>query len=142
MTRMYERKPEGWVSCPGYGAHEGKCGRTNYSARGLCGACTQRRRTELNPDGDVSARLKRRYSMTLEEYKALIERQAGKCQLCARKLTFEIGRSSTRAVVDHCHKTKAVRGILCQRCNVAVGFYERIKSEPDWHAAIDDYLRR
>ena len=63
-----------------------------------------------------------RYGLTLEDYRAMREKQGGKCAACADP-TSERGaeRSSTTEHVDHCHATGKVRGLLCARCNVALG---------------------
>jgi hypothetical protein len=37
-----------------------------------------------------------------------------KCQICA---------STKRLSIDHDHKTKKVRGILCSLCNTGLGFF-------------------
>ncbi|KPC89946.1 hypothetical protein ADL27_38495 [Streptomyces sp. NRRL F-6602] len=39
-------------------------------------------------------------------------------------------------VVDHCHATGRVRGLLCQGCNVAVGFVE----SPEWLSSTIEYI--
>ena len=41
--------------------------------------------------------------------------------------------------VDHCHKTKAVRGILCNRCNTVLGL---CKDDDKLLSALAGYLRR
>lgn len=46
----------------------------------------------------------------------MIERQQGKCAIC--------GRSDVRLVVEHNHTTKAIRGLVCDLCNHAVGYLE------------------
>ena len=51
-----------------------------------------------------------RYGITPYEYDALMEKQGGKCAIC--------DEPPKRPVVDHCHKTNAVRGILCHACNI------------------------
>jgi hypothetical protein len=44
-------------------------------------------------------------------YKVLLELQGGKCAICRAR------PKSKRLAVDHDHKTGAVRGLLCSRCN-------------------------
>ena len=65
---------------------------------------------------------KRMYGMSLEEYSILLETQQNKCKLCYRDITIE-GLGPDRAVVDHCHKDGHVRGILCNECNRALGYF-------------------
>lgn len=58
-----------------------------------------------------SAMIERTYGLTREDYDALLEAQGGKCAICRRR------PKSKRLAVDHDHKTGAVRGLLCSRCN-------------------------
>ena len=53
--------------------------------------------------------------ITYEEYQALLEQQGGVCALCGGV------NPRVRLVVDHCHRTNRVRGLLCTGCNVALG---------------------
>lgn len=46
----------------------------------------------------------------------MYERQDGRCAVCKK--------SFPRLDVDHDHATGLVRGLLCRRCNLAVGFIE------------------
>lgn len=57
--------------------------------------------------------LSARYGMTEADYQAMLAKQHGKCALCECRLT-----EAVRPVVDHCHNTGKVRGILCHECNV------------------------
>ncbi|QUI30668.1 endonuclease VII domain-containing protein [Streptomyces alfalfae] len=57
-----------------------------------------------------NARLQATYSLTAEEYQALFEYQGGRCAICRETRQRNLA-------VDHCHKTEAIRGLLCQRCN-------------------------
>lgn len=40
------------------------------------------------------------------------EEQQGKCGIC---------KESKKLFVDHCHKTRKVRGLLCSKCNLIIG---------------------
>ena len=55
------------------------------------------------------------------------------CLICGEE---EFSRSEKRHHVDHCHKTGKVRGLLCQRCNLKLGWYEKYQDQ------INSYLMR
>lgn len=55
----------------------------------------------------------------------LYEKQGGRCAISNKPIT--IGRkkgADNHAVVDHCHQTGKVRGLLCPRTNIAMGIFE------------------
>ena len=52
----------------------------------------------------------------------LHESQGGKCVLCSAEVDMFAGAKGGQ--VDHDHKTGRVRGVLCLKCNVAVGLIE------------------
>ena len=54
------------------------------------------------------------YHIRLSEYKEMLESQNGVCALCKQKDTNKLS-------VDHNHETGKVRGLLCTRCNWALG---------------------
>jgi hypothetical protein len=84
-------------------------------------------------DQNENWRLKCAYGITLEDKRTMLEAQNGKCAICDRKVS---GKS---AHVDHDHETGQVRGILCHKCNVAIGLFgDEIRNLTK---AID-YLRR
>lgn len=61
--------------------------------------------------------LKKTYGITVAEYQALFSGQSGRCRICERhQLEF-----NKALAVDHCHKTGAIRGLLCSACNCALG---------------------
>jgi hypothetical protein len=63
------------------------------------------------------ASLKHRYGLTPEEFDALLTKQNNECAIC---YSPEPGASWH---IDHCHDTGRVRGVLCQRCNMALGLF-------------------
>ena len=66
------------------------------------------------------ANLRKSFGMTLEQYNKLFEKQDGKCACCGVH-QLELDRA---LAVDHCHETKMVRGLLCNRCNRVLGMVE------------------
>ena len=60
--------------------------------------------------------LSRRYALTPQEVAELKEQQGGVCAIC--------GKVPERWVVDHCHATGKVRGLLCHRCNIHLPIIE------------------
>ena len=64
--------------------------------------------------------LQRLYGITLADYDKMYISQNGCCAICKihqseDKLTF---------CVDHCHITGKVRGLLCSKCNKAIGLFK------------------
>lgn len=78
----------------------------------------------------------KRYGLSKEHYLQLLKDQDGKCAICGCGL----GRAKQKSPdVDHCHKTKRVRGILCRQCNMAIGL---MKDSDIRLTAAADYIRR
>ena len=64
--------------------------------------------------------LKLRYGVSEKDYEKMLEEQGGVCKVCGK---FELRSKSKYMVVDHCHTTGDVRGILCHKCNTALGLF-------------------
>lgn len=60
--------------------------------------------------------LKRKYGITGTAYAEILQAQDGRCAICR---TDDPGARSFH--VDHDHETDIVRGLLCSRCNTALG---------------------
>lgn len=69
--------------------------------------------------------LQRSYNISKADYLAMSEKQGGVCAICQRPEQATRGTgASIRLSVDHDHKTHIVRGLLCQKCNAAVGMLD------------------
>jgi len=77
-----------------------------------------------------------RYGITVEQYKAMVDEQEGLCAICG---TSEPGEWFTRLVVDHCHSTGKVRGLLCAKCNRGLG---QFKDNPQMLRSAIAYLEK
>lgn len=78
----------------------------------------ERGRERHDPIKHKDQRLKMTYGITLEEYKELFDSQHGRCIICGRE-SNDCGKHGL--VVDHCHNSKKIRGLLCSCCNTALG---------------------
>ena len=68
--------------------------------------------------------LKSTYGITLEDFEAMVLAQGGGCAICGATTSSP---RRPRLHVDHCHKTGAIRGALCSRCNGALGWFEKYR---------------
>lgn len=80
-----------------------------------------RRQRAANPAKYDAAQRRSRYRLlygiSLEQYEAMARQQGGVCKLCGHP------PKKRRLYVDHDHRTKRVRGLLCFRCNRALPDY-------------------
>lgn len=67
---------------------------------------------------DRERKRKQNYGLSADDIARLLEQQGGGCALCKTK---KPGGRYDVFCVDHCHETGRVRGLLCNRCNVALG---------------------
>jgi hypothetical protein len=79
--------------------------------------------------------LKHHYGLSIEKYNALLVDQGCLCKVCGKQ--HDPSRSRGRLYVDHCHKTGAVRALLCGGCNVGIG---NLQDDPVLLRKAADYL--
>lgn len=68
--------------------------------------------------------LKKVYGLTSDEFDQMMLSQNHRCAICRTDIAGVVETSKRRkqkAVVDHDHKTGAVRELLCGKCNTALG---------------------
>jgi len=80
-------------------------------------ASAKRYRLE-SPNYHRKSALNRGYGMALEDYASILAAQHGKCAICG---SAESDSGKRFLCVDHIADTLKVRGILCARCNSALG---------------------
>ena len=70
--------------------------------------------------------LKKRYKITLDQYNEMYRKQENKCGICEiheSKLTKKLN-------IDHDHRTGKARELLCQKCNIALSYFENFDIKP------------
>ena len=77
--------------------------------------------------------LKCRYGIDLKQYEKLLQEQGGLCAICGSPPPNSYKK---RLSVDHDHKTGEIRGLLCTKCNVTLGWLEKNRIN------IDHYIQQ
>jgi hypothetical protein len=85
------------------------------------------------PDRLRDYELRRKYGTTLAEYGQLLASQGGVCAICCE------APEGYELHLDHCHVTGRVRGLLCARCNTALG---KFRDDPVILRAAVNYIER
>lgn len=101
---------------------------------------------ERNPDYTRNAWLVRTYSITLEQYTAMLEAQGGVCLIC--QSDDPKAHKGESFCVDHDHECcpgkkscgECVRGLLCMVCNINLRALEHWSEEE--LARAKEYLQR
>jgi len=88
---------------------------------------------ERDPEARFFYMIDYKFGCSREQYLTLLQQQNGVCAICSKSPD---GRFK-RLAVDHDHKTGCVRGLLCSRCNRAIGL---LGDDPGMLAQATRYL--
>ena len=91
------------------------------------------RKTMTKEERKIDQRIRylfKKYGITLEQYNEILQKQDGKCLICKFPAKF----FKRCLAVDHDHRTGVIRGLLCNRCNRQLGWFESCED------AIKEYL--
>lgn len=86
-----------------------------------------------NPVKHQNQRRLAAYGISAEQYAEMVARQKGRCEVC------DEAPDKGGLHVDHNHATGAVRGLLCVRCNTALG---KLRDDPRILRAGANYLEK
>jgi len=76
---------------------------------------------ECSDVGMSNRYLKRTYKINVDDYNKMYDSQNGLCYICNTEGFTMAEHHKLKLVVDHCHTTGKVRGLLCHNCNRALG---------------------
>lgn len=127
---------------PRYGARAGKLSAWCKACHNQSGKLYKRNNPDFRRREAMKTRLRRlekKYGITKEDYDVLLASQDFGCAICSglpkKKGLWDPNEYSF--AVDHCHATGAVRGLLCDLCNQALGF---LKDDPKLLRTAANYL--
>lgn len=110
-----------------------------YGVDSRCRECKKANRHETRL-ADVDRRLMKTYGLSLVDYRLLQLAQGDVCKICGEKETDMIHGKVKNLAVDHDHASGEVRGLLCARCNRAIGLMnddvQRLLSAADYLGGI------
>lgn len=96
-----------------------------------------KRGKEITPQKDHEHHIKYRYGITLNQYNLALWLQDDKCAICKQPETRIVNGKVCKLSVDHCHKTRKLRKLLCFRCNSVLG---KLGDSVELLDAMKDYL--
>jgi len=73
----------------------------------------------------------KKYGIDFKQYNSMVASQCGVCAICG------VEPNGRPLVVDHCHDTDKVRGLLCDACNIGIGC---LRDDLDILASASSYL--
>jgi len=80
-----------------------------------------------------------RYTLSKRKKEHMLQEQEHRCAIC---------HDERELIVEHCHKTGIVRGLVCRPCNTRIGVVENSTNGYNWrerhsiYIAIYEYLDR
>ena len=63
------------------------------------------------------------YNLTIEKYNEILQQQGSRCAICG----IYQSQLDKNLSVDHNHETGKIRGLLCSKCNFAIGLFNDSK---------------
>lgn len=104
--------------------------RWNYN--GMCVVCKREADKASNITAGKRYRIKKLYGLTEQEVDKMYVEQNNKCGVCDNEFD-----STHEVMIDHCHTTGKVRGLLCITCNWLLG---HSKDNPELLMKAANYL--
>jgi hypothetical protein len=102
--------------------------------RAVCEACRVDKRNQELAILKERRRTLRRYGLTPDAFDRILAEQDGRCRICG---TDDPGGKGW--CIDHCHQSQQVRALMCNGCNMALGF---AREDPRILRALADFAEQ
>ena len=100
-------------------------GRPN-GLQGYCKVCSneakknsRKNNPKIHRENQKRQRLKREYNLTPEQYDDIFIEQGSECLICG----VFYKNTKKGLFIDHNHDTGEIRGLLCYKCNMGIGYF-------------------
>lgn len=111
-----------------------------YGRFSICKHCRHEQYKETYHGRDKFKHTLKKYGLSQEAFVALHIAQSGQCAICKTPILISAKLGDTQAaVVDHCHTTGKIRGLLCHKCNRGLGSF---KDDPNTLESAMKYLQK
>jgi hypothetical protein len=111
------------------------CVNSNYNPS------TQKKYQKKYKRRQTNWRLEKRYGISVDFFEKLLFSQGHRCAICLIHIE-EHKANKTKDVnfaVDHCHSTGLIRGLLCYKCNMGLGYFN---DNPELTQSATNYLTK
>jgi hypothetical protein len=104
--------------------------------------------SEKGKNGYIASKRKHhlrvKYGITMQDYTRMLQEQNGVCAICKQpeSRVHPVTKNLRQLAVDHDHKTGKIRGLLCNRCNILLGFIEDENVSQVEYNSFVDYLKK
>lgn len=100
----------------------------------------KRKRRKENYEYYKDKDLRRTHNISLKVYKKILDEQNNVCAICKlpESIINTVSGKKLDLAVDHNHKTGKIRGLLCGKCNKALGVFN---DDASYLLKVIDYLK-
>jgi len=124
MEEYYKKNPEKFKRTPEQQAEHNRRRRERYAKDKAYREKLKQQSKEYwakFPEKKKKSRIRGQYDMSMEDFEELMALQNGACAICGHS---DMSDKNIFPVVDHCHESGKVRGLLCMNCNQGLGKFK------------------
>lgn len=117
ICKRCNKEKEDWAFSFSISRHTGR-----ESVRKTCRECEYIRHKERRKQTGHAEHIKYKFGISEVDFEIMLNKQNSRCAICGS--TDPDNNWAKFLVIDHCHKTHRIRGLLCARCNRGLGYFK------------------